>query len=571
MPNPITVGGIVGTDNVSPQYNPAGLHKEWSMNEIYLGAVATNKNVPLIGDTVVQITGAQITRYIVKDINPSNMIPVLVQEEIDALSGSFTDTDILVGVGPGHFGESYRLYVDKSVTPYRIQVDERCRIATSGAVGVRIFRGADLSDQGSIISMIYDADGQLVDSMLQLRLLLTDSTIVNSALKGVEEGYTTVDLKTNELVTAVAYSDTGTVMSRRQLLVEETSWIATDTVGVKRVVGISLQSPFLSSVDPALIEYPFNLTMNALDLVGVVHYNNGDTLKLPVDGNRFSVFGFDGYAATQPGQSLDLVLSYRLAQDEASLVANAFTNRVVTEPYRAITIGADGTYGIKLFAYPVWVDFANGYRLKWFMYNLGRNAWYDATNYVSINTQYAVFDPKAYGIVQRLSASVNIKNVNALYKAYVHTQTVDIVLARQGTERLTPWLVGFTPDQNPRYGVTTQATAKFISTNRYEVKLTSGATTKAQWLERLYYATKPLYSPNTETGPLEPTHFEVNINGQLSLYTVDQWNAALQITGSYTNGMTIYVHWTRRLGPTTLYLGVSGMALWYVDNTGAFV
>jgi hypothetical protein len=167
--------------------------------------------------------------------------------------------------------------------------------------------------------------------------------------------------------------------------------------------------------------------------------------------------------------------------------------------------------------------------------------------------------------------SVNIRDVNGLYRSFVHTQTVDIVLARQGTERLTPWLVGFTPDQNPRYGGSTQATAKFLNTDRYEVRVNCGATTRADWLDKLYYSTKPLYSPNTETGPLEPTHFTVNVNGAMTLYTIDQWNAALTLTGSFFNGMNIYVHFSRRIGPTVLELGVSGMVLWYTDANGAVI
>jgi hypothetical protein len=572
MPNPVTVGGVVGTDNVSPQYTPGGLHREWAMSEIYLGQAATNKHVPLIGDTVVDITGAQITRYIVKDINLANLVPVLVQEEIDPLSGTFTDADILVGAGVGQFADTYRLYVDKSVTPYKIQVDERCRIGTVSAVGVMIFRGADLSNQGQVISQVYDSGGNLIGQTLALQLLSTTAGVTNTALKNVAGGYTTVDLKNNELVTAVVYDMNGLVLSKRQLLVEETAYIASNILGLKYITGITLESPFMSSVDDHLIEYPFNLPTSGLDLRGVVHYSNGDTLKLPVDGGKFTIFGFDGYAATQAGQRLDgLVLRYSLDSNEATFVAGGANGSVITEPYRAITVGADGTYGIKLYPYPVWVDFVNGYRLKWFMYNLARNAWYDATNYVSINTQYSVFDPIAYGIVQRLSVSVNINAVNALYRSYVHTQVVDIVLARQGTERVTPWLIGFTPDQNPRYGVDTQASAKFISTNRYEVKVGSKATTMQQWLDKLYYAVKPLYAPNTEVGPLAPTHFEVNINGTLTAFTIDQWNAALTLNGNFVNGMTIYIHWTRRIGSTVLYLGVSGMPLWYVDSSGAFV
>lgn len=53
MPNPPNVGGVVGTDNVSPIYNPNGRWQVWNMEEIYLGDIAANKYVPKVNDVIL--------------------------------------------------------------------------------------------------------------------------------------------------------------------------------------------------------------------------------------------------------------------------------------------------------------------------------------------------------------------------------------------------------------------------------------------------------------------------------------------------------------------------------------
>jgi sporulation protein YlmC with PRC-barrel domain len=571
MPNPIDVGGVVGTDNVSPIYNPAGRWQCWNMDEVYLGDAALGKYVPKVGDLIFEITGGRIIRFIVKDINPSTMVPMLEQEDVNSSTGLFTNDDILVGVGPGQQSDTYRVYVDKSVTPYRLSVDARLSVAGSMCRTCKIFKGADVGINGTVISRMFNANGLITSENIPLELAYAMEG--NRTIRTVSPAYTTADLKDGELVTAVFYDDAGFVVSKRQLLVENTAFIRSAQAPVRLITGISMKTPFLSTTNQKLIEYPINFPMNGLNLMGVVHYSNGETREYPVDGGKFTLFGFEEYVATQVGQHLNLVLKYSLGPEEAHVVGTVLGgDRFITERYEAVTLNADGTYGVKLYAYPVWMDSVNGYRLTWYLYNLSRDTWYDVTPNVRINAVYAPYNPIAYGQTQRLSVSLNLKEVNGIYKNYVHTQTIDIVIARQGTERQTNWLIGYSPDQNPKYGVDTYATAKFVGLGHYQVKVNCGLSSQSQWLDRLYYNTKPLYNPSTENGPLTPTHFVLMVNGLRSEYPIGMWNSPLvvnqNVRGSTT---TAYVQFVRKSGANEFQLSIAGLPVWEVDNNDTII
>jgi hypothetical protein len=568
MPTPLNVGGVVGIDNISPIYNPDAKWQIWNMSEIYLGHVAENKYVPKIGDLVIEITGVHIAKFIVKDINPSTMVPVFLAEEVNSPNAYFTPDDVLIGVGPGQQSDTYRVYVDQSVSPYRMSVDARLKVAGSMCNYCKIFRGSDVSsDTGNVISRVYDTSGQLVSENIALELAATQ-LLDNKTIKTVAPAYTTAPLDDGELVTAIFYDAAGFVVSKRQLLVENTAYIRSADADMKYIIGISLRSPFIASTNARLIQYPINVPLNSLNLIGVVTYSNGEVKEYPVDGTKFTLFGLDQYVATVIGQRIKLVLKYSLAPNEYNYSAIAGADTHISAAYEAVTLSADGTYGVKLFPYPVWVDSVSGYRLKWYMYNLSRDIFYDVTTNVVINTAVTPYDPIAYGVLQHLSVSVNLKDVNGIYKSYIHTQTVDVVIARQGTERLTNWLIGFSPDQSPRYGQDTYAAAYFIGSNTYRLNLANKQTNLNDWLNKVYLKTQPLYNPTTETGPLTPTHFVVMVGSVRTEYSIAQWSDNLTISANVANSSTVFVQFIKRTPTQDLQLSIAGMPVYYVDVSG---
>lgn len=415
-----------------------------------------------------------------------------------------------------------------------------------------------------------DTAGNVVSENIPLEVVaLQNST--NVATKTISPAYTNFDLQDNELVTAVLYTSDGFVVSKRQLLVENTGFVRSTEANKKYVVGIGLKSPFINFANERVIQYPINVPMAGLNLMGIVHYSDGDKKEMPVDNTRFSIYGFESYVATQVGQRIPLTLKYVLGPDEISYSTSGFDGNHISEPFDAVTLAADGIYGLKLYPYPVWIDDINGYRLEWFLYNLDRRISHNVTSYVRINTNVSVFDPIGYGKLQRLSVSLNIKDADPTFRTYFFTQTVDFVLNPYTAANITNWTIGFAPGQNPRYGIATYATKRYISVGNTKVRINCGHEDFDDWLQKVYKNTLPLFDPQREAGPIMPSHFALLINGIETEYPISAWNNEFTVAQIVPNQGTIYVKFIKKLLNTDLQLSIAGLLTFNVDAQGNFI
>jgi len=449
-----------------------------------------------------------------------------------------------------------------------LAVDARLHVAGSMATSCKIFLGSDLSNTGTVISSVYNQSGNLISQSIPLELVAA-AGLENISIKTVPVCYTTQQLADGEVVVAVFYSDNGNVVSKRQLLVENTAFIRTTDSSLKYISGIALQCPFLSTSDPNLIQYPMNVPLNGLSLMGVVNYSDGSSLVLPVDGTKFSIFGFRDYVATVVGQKLPLVLKYTLSPGEIvyGATAGSINNvRFVTEAYQAVTINEDGIYTVKLFCYPVWNSITNSYSLEWYLYNLERNTVFNVSPYVTITPTSEPFNPTGYGITQNLEVSINLSSVNPIYTSYVNVQTVTVTLAAAGTGRAAAnWTIGYSPGQTPPFGVGNHAVTTYVGAQLTTVAIDVGAANLTEWLNRLYYATEPLTDPFTETAPPVPNMFSISYNGLDFEYTIDQWNVPLHIGTGIVNNDTLLVKFFLRTTANDLQLAIAGLQAWQTN------
>jgi len=549
--------GITGTDGVVPIYSPTDRWTMWARNEIYDGGPGQNRFIPKINDYVIE--PETFTTYIVEFLDPVTFIPTL--REIRPANTSFTLTqeDVLFGVGPGTQADTYRVYLDTSVDPYLLAVDVRLKVAGSLTNYAKIFKGADISSSGHVISKVYDNNGNFISENVPLEVVSIDGQ-TNNSIKIVSVCNTTEVLQDGELVTAVFYNNQGNVVSKRQLLIENTSFIRDLNVSQKYVSHISLETAFLSPTNDTIIEFPLNIPINALNMMGVVHYSDGSSLRLPVDGSKFSIFGLGQYVSSIVGQRIDLVLNYALGPNEVSYGNVSADGHYVTENYSLITVNPNNSYAVKLFPYPVWVDSATGYYLKWFLYNLDRNVWFDVSNKVNFDDTTGPYDPKAYGYLQRKDVSINLADVTSIFDNFIHVQTVDIILNHEPDLSITntPWRVVNEVSTNAvTYGDSLYA-KKIDNTT---IRIDSGISDLTTWLERVYLNTKPLVDHTVELGPLDPTHIEVEANGQTNEYSINDWNTDLVINTDVPIFSNVYIRFIKRTTTGDLHLSVAAMIL----------
>jgi hypothetical protein len=550
----ISTIGVAGIDGVVPVYDPTARWCFWAIGEIYVGTVGARRYVPKLHDYVIDPD--TFTTWIVEHIDPVTLIARLRVIRPANMSYDFADTDILFGVGPGTQSDTYRVYLDQSVTPHILAVDARLRINGSMSAYMKLFKGADVSIVGNIISRLYDASGNVLTDAIPLEVVATmyDN---NLAVKIPGVCYTNVALIDGELVTAVFYTPEGHVVSKRQLLIENTAFIRGQTVSQKYIVSINLESPFLSPTLDSIIEFPLNTPINALNLIGVIHYSDGTLLKLPVNGTRFSMFGLDHLLSTIIGQEIELVLSYQLAANEAAYGIEAAENGCITTPYRLVITEANNTIAVKVVGYPVWISQTAGYEMRWFLFNLDRNIFFDVTQHVRFAENTGPYNPKGYGYLQEKAIIVNLQSVSPVFRPFLHTQFFSIVLMRQPDGRQTPWTVLQEMGAgNAVYGENIFAISNTVNRT---VEIHCSCANYTDWIRKLYLNTYPLINRQTEAAPPMPTHFELRYENTAVEYTVSEWNRVLTTQLVLPLYSTLFIRFIKRTATGDMNLSMSGM------------
>lgn len=556
----------------NPIRNPDGMWQIFNRRDIYTGPNGTGQYVPNVEDEVHDIQGNEIRRFIVIAVDPTTLLSTLQAVREVSFDRDIEPSDILFGVTPS----TYRMFVDRSVSPARIQPDRRLLVGASAAMYCKIFKGIDTSATGTVISAWYDNAGAYVGENLPMELVASDRYDNNTGIKSVQAGWTSAQLVEGETVTAVIYDAEGIVIEVKRMLVTNTGFIRSVDAFSKAVVGISLKSPFLAATNSSILNYPVNLPLNAMNLTGVVHYSNGETLELSVDGTRFSAEGLEAFAPTGVGQTAELTLKYRLQAGETAFGNLNYAEDQFSETYTVQTVAVEGRYSVQLYCYPVWVSQTAGYRLSWFLYDLERSIKYEVTPFVTIDPSTSVYSPVNYGAKQTLSVYLDLQNVNAIYREYIHVQFVDVILNHPGTRRpptggLPNWQVTQVAGAVPLYGKSSFMTFYQQSPSSRQVKVKGEFATQEEWLDAIYYRSRPLFNPSTETRAPEPTHFNLVVSGTSTTLSLSQWDKIITLSQQITNGDTAYLEFFKRTPDADLQLSKVGLPIFQVDALGGYL
>lgn len=551
--------------------NPDGMWQIWNMRDVYTGPNGTGRFVVKVQDEVHEIQGNEIRRYIVTAVGADN-VPTLQAVREVTFDQDIQPSDVLFG----NTASTYRMFVDRSVSPARIQVDRRLMVGSSAAAYCKIFKGTNVNNDGVVISSWLNNAGDYVSENIPMELVATDRYTNNTGIKTVMAGWTSANLLDGDTVTAVIYDAEGIVIEIKRLLVQNTGFIRSVDAFSKAVIGISLKSPFLAAANSGIINYPVNLPLNALNLTGVVHYSNGETLEMSVDGTRFSAEGLEAFAPTGVGQTAELTLKYRLQAGESAFGNLNYAEDQFSETYTVQTVAVEGRYSVQLYCYPVWVSAVAGYRLAWFLYDLERSINYEVTPLVTIDPSTRSYSPVSYGEKQTLSVYINLKNVNAVYRDYTHVQYVDVILNHPGTRRpptggQSNWLVTQAAGSVPQYGKGSFMSFYQQSPSSRQVKVKGEFETQEQWLEGIYYRSRPLFNPSTETRAPEPTHFNLVVSGVKTTLSITQWDKIITLTQAINNNDTAYLEFFKRTPDADLQLSKVGLPIFQVDAVGGYL
>lgn len=539
-------------NGTQPRYLPERGFRTWLANQIFTGPDGEGEEVPNIDDLVINWNEGLMRCIAVDSTTGLSTLVPHVFPDLNLMS----DNDIVLGVGPGRLSETFRMMIDTSVVPHLLIPDSRLFVRGEANTHVKYFQGVDISDGGTVISQNYNQSGDFISENIPLVNASIDVDN-NLSTKVPSVGNTGTKLNDGDPVTMVTYNNLGMATSVSILLAKNTGYIRRSDAAQKMVTHISLTSPFLSDTDDHLIQIPLNLPKDNLFMVGKVHYSDGSSRSVPIDGTQMSLFGINNFISTTAGQKVKLVLSYNLQSNEISDDIVIGSDRGVSASYQLETIVVDGSYSVKLFVVPRWLDGTSTWKLEYYLYSLERNDFYIVTDYIEYASNQLPFDPTNYGTVQWLTVALDLSKVDVRLKAYRYVQTFSISLIANGLVDSTSWMIQYSQSQHTPYGVDMKALVTLRSNGSWDADITNGHTSLTSWLEATYFNIFPLYHPTRESKPPLPTHFVMNLNGLRTEYAIEEWNTALESITGGSVGDVLLLEWVRKVGNTPLQLAMS--------------
>lgn len=534
----------------------------WLRSEIFTGPNGTGIYCPNVDDLVVDFAQGF---FRVSTIDITTGLSTLVPWELTPSSNTDVELDVLLGVGTDEQRETWRCYIDTRQMPYSMQLDGRLHLYRSDATCWKLFLGTDINEStGEIISSFYNASDEYQGENIPLELVATDD-LNNRAIWAPSAGSTNRQLADGEVVTAVLYNAADHQLSYTKLLVQNTALVRRVDSSAKLIKSIELKSPYLSDADPKMLIAPINVDMKTVQITGVVRYNNGETMEVPItlDGTgKMSLHGLRWYTPTIQSYAMPLTLSYRLSEDEYSLEHGVTENGMITEAYSIKAAPVDNAYSLKLYAYPTWNTAANRYDLDFWLFNMDRDVYYRVPNsIVETPESEAAFDGQNYTTVQRLKFGVQLSAVDPMFSDYRHVQSCSISLRQTGIEKGTKWQVKLDPTQQVFFGDGLLASNRFVNTNLSYLNVKNSCTSLSQWLDKLFYAVNPLFDDTSEVKAPQPTHFVIHTKTRTYEFSVALWDQDITIMNEVKIGETVYIRWLRDVGATKLQLGVTGLAV----------
>lgn len=547
-----------------PQVGIVDLEAEqriWFMNQIFTGLPGTGLYCPNVNDLIIDLISGW---YLVTTIDITTGRCTYIPWQLPNITQNNVIVDSLLGVGTADQRETWRVYVDTRQMPYSMQIDGRLHLYRSDADYYKVFLGTDLTANGTLVSASYTPSGEFVGENIGLEHVGHDD-INNWAIWAPAAGNTNRRLHDGEVVTVVLYNADSHMLSHASMLVQNTALVRRTAAGLKQVVSIGLRSPYLSEADPSQLVVPINIDLKTAVMTGVVRYNTGEEMEIPVilDGTgKMSLHGLVWYSPTIQAYPKDLTLAYRLSEDEYSLVHGVTENGAIAAPFTIRAVAADGAYSVRLYAFPTWNSPAGRYDLDFWLFNIDRDVYYRVPrSVVEIPDNEVPFDGQDFTTLQRLKFGVELSNVDTILPNYKHVQSVEIVVSKAGTEPGDKWQVKCDPAQAKFFGAGKAAKNRFVNVNLSYLDLKVGALDIGDWLNKLYYPLNHLFDDTTEVSAPEPTHFVIHTKTREYQFSVAAWDQEFPILNDAAEGETIYIRWLRETANSQLQLGVTGLAV----------
>lgn len=486
-------------------HDPNGRPGLYDINDIYdpdnppLNP-SEGKIVPVVGSVITAAGGTlyYVTAVAAAPSYKATLVPCNIV---------VTDQDASKQVSIVDYGNNtLRIYQDTRNSPTRLQPSLRMGVRGITPATYQLIKDRGTENE-TVISRYYDTDGDFISTQIPMIQVLTDSDQPANLAYG-QACHTLDTLVEDTKLDMVVYDDHGAEVASISAFVRNSA-ILNEAPGYQpKITSIYLVATQERGNNEFFLQE--NQDPDSLNVQVWLGYDDGNQVQVTVDSQKCFMYGLEDFVASWQGLRQEIMVKYYLSDGE--LVDPLLTDTsFITATYAIVVVPNDVLAGVKISTIPYWSIVNSRYQLQYFMYTTDRDVIEDVTPYVTIYD--GAFVGTQYGTYQTMTLSLDLNEVDpATYpESTIHYQTVSIQL--QPIASTTRYIIRDTPSSEQVYGVDSTLTPRPVI--RYDTVLEKYFVPSTVFLdsdtfiESFYTKATPPFDPDTEEGPVAPTHFTI--------------------------------------------------------------
>lgn len=548
-------------------YDPLRSFRTWNISQIWLGEQVSGGGyiVPNVNDLVIDwdVPGFYKVIYIDTTVNIPNTTPTYIPT-LELIDFAHPNT----GDGANGFTQRVDIYqpsilerafLDTTVVPHTLSIDDRYYIYGTEAYTVKVFKGTDISAAtGHVISQKYNGSGDLIGENIGLEYLMPNNPAVKRPLV-IDVSESLLD---GEIVTLVVYTQNGGPIGSHPFIVINSSAIRGTEANSISIVDIQLVSSMLDPVERDLLLVPANINITGGDFQARLIYSNGHTALIPVGTNKCMLHGVQNFNTSLAGIISQVVLTYYANANEPTINVSNPALRSISSVYRIRTVVNNLSHAFKIYVSPRFNTTTGLYENTYYLTNLDYTIFIKLTS-DQITVQNQISGPVSYSDLsnaQTLRLSVLISDVIPFgFANYTHVQLVTIDYG-SSSDNSTCWLIDYVGNNVNIYG--SHLRFEYSPLGQFAIDITAGAVSLNNWLAKLWTPLHAIFDPTQALSAPTPTHFKLSYAEYVGpVKPISDWNV-LHGNGlghAWTNHDTVNVIWLHTTNVVDTYntLGIS--------------
>lgn len=500
--------------------NPLAGFRWWRSSQLYTGHLVedTVLFVPNEGDCVIDDNDVMWRVVAVDAVSRLSTLRIM---DSSAAAQTIQGSTALARAAP--YQQMLRAFLNQEVTPITLSLDGQWLVYGSSAEYIKVFRGANTSPDGEVISQMYDANGIFISE--NVPLIPIDPT--NPNIKQPVEFNCNTALMDGETVTAVVYLLDGGIKEIRGFLIKNTNAIRGLGHNKVYIASIELVSGLLDSVIADTINAPAHTPIAGANFQAQLNYTDGTSELIAVGNNKCKLYGLDEFNPSNLGVSSEVALIYYLSGNESALNVSNQNVKAVHHAYKIRAVDSPIQYAFKVYLVPKYNPSTSRYTIDYYLGSLDRTIFVklSSNNYTIAVVGGGGLDYRTFTNTQEFVITVNVGSVFPNeYAGFLFPQSVTI---KFGIGQDIGWVIDYKNSSTLTLGVGVYSGYSALGERTFVVQ--SGQSSLTNWLNLLWKPVHAIFDPHVVLEPPTPTHMKLMYDGIESPWVLiaTHWNITL--------------------------------------------